>query len=504
MKIATPDQMAHLENIAYQEGHQEAVFMEEAGSGVGLIVHEYVERFGLEHQVILICGKGNNAGDAYVAGSHLLLLDYHVHAYQLFPLAECSPLCQQNAHRFAKEGGTITEVQYGDEVPFLEDGIIIDGIFGTGFRGEVEEPIKSIIASANASGLPILSIDIPSGLDGETGVVQGEAIEAAQTAFLGLPKLGFFIRDGWNKVGKLKHVDFGLPREIIEDFTSQIEMLSIDFLLPFLPKVIRNRSKYEAGYVVALAGSPGMSGAAYLSSMSALRSGAGIVRLLYPDGMQAEMASSPWELVKTAYDSNNSEDVLAHINRASAVYIGPGMGRSPTTFSLLKNILPYVEVPCVIDADALNIIAEENLGVPEEAILTPHLGELYRLLGLTERQPLDLDFLKRCQNYAEEKRIILVVKGGPTFIFQRDKATYVNPVGDPGMATAGSGDVLTGLIAGLLSQGVPPHGAACLGVYLHGLAGEAAAEERTPFCMTASDLIGYFPEAFTFSWFNLS
>ncbi|MGK5594462.1 MAG: NAD(P)H-hydrate dehydratase [Parachlamydiaceae bacterium] len=503
MKIATPTQMSQLEQMAYQEGHQEAVFMEEAGSGVGLIVHEFTERFGLEHQVILLCGKGNNAGDTYVAGAHLQLLDYHVHAYQLFPLSECSPLCQQNAQRFSQEGGLITAVNDGDEIPFPEDGVILDGIFGTGFKGDVAEPIKSFIASANNSGLPIIAVDIPSGLNGETGEATGEVIEASQTAFLGLPKLGFFIREGWNKVGKLKHVDFGLPRDLIEEFSTTIEMLSIDFLLPFLPKIIRNRSKYDAGYVVALSGSPGMTGAANLSSMAALRSGAGFVRLMYPEGMQAELASSPWEVVKTAYDPDNEESVLFHLNHASSAFIGPGIGRLPKTRALLREVLSKIKTPCVIDADALTIIAEDRLVIPEGAILTPHHGELHRLLSLETKQPLDLAFLRRCQEYADDKDITLVVKGGPTFILKKGEPIYVNPVGDPGLATAGSGDVLTGLIAGLLAQKVPPHSAACLGVYLHGLAGEAAAEEQTSYCMTSSDLLNFFPEAFTFSMFNL-
>lgn len=502
MKVATPEQMAHLERIAYQEGSLESDFMEEAGSGVGLIVHEFAEKFALEHQVVLLAGKGNNAGDAYVAGLHLLHLDYYVHAYQLFPLSDCTPLCQQNASRFVKEGGVITELKFDEEIFFPEDGIILDGIFGTGFRGVVEEPVKSIIASANLSGLPIISVDIPSGLNGETGVAEGECIEASQTAFLGLPKLGFFIRDGWNKVGKLRYVDFGLPREIIDDFATDFEMLSIDFLLPFLPKVVRNRNKYEAGYVVGLSGSPGMPGAAMLSSLAALRSGAGYVRLLHPEGMQAELSSCPWEIVRSPFGPNSGDEILAYMNRASAAYIGPGIGRQSKVKSLLKALLPHVEVPCVLDADALSIIAEDRLEIPEGAILTPHMGEMHRLLGFTTRHILDQAFLKTCKNYAEEKQITLVLKGGPTFIFEKNRPIYICPVGDPGMATAGTGDVLTGMIAGLAAQGLAPLGAACLGVYLHGLAGEEAADEKTSYCMIASDLLKFLPEAFTFSVFN--
>lgn len=499
MKVVTPHEMSALEKRAYAEGSSEEIFMEEAGSGVALVVHELAERALLEHQVTLLCGKGNNAGDAYVAGIHLLHLDYHVHAYQLEPLEECSPLCQKNAQRFQKEGGILTELNYGDEINFPIDGMIIDGIFGTGFRGRVEEPYATYILEANSSGLPIIAVDIPSGLNGETGIVEGPAIVAYETAFLGLAKWGFFIGDGWNHVGKLRFVDFGLPEEIIEEMDAKMEMLSAEMLIQTLPKVVRTRNKYEAGYVVGLTGSPGMSGAAILSCLSALRGGAGIVRMLHPDGMQAELSSAPWELIKTPYGPNSGDEILAHINRASSAFIGPGIGKLPKTRALLKSILHRITVPCIIDADALTIIAEEDLPFPETTILTPHLGEMHRLLKFNTHHPLDLHFLEICQNYAEQKKVTLVVKGGPSFIFEPGQPISVSPVGDPGMATAGTGDVLTGLIAALSAQGISPHNAARLGVYIHGIAGEQIAEEKTPYCMIASDLLNAFPTAFSFA-----
>lgn len=499
MKVVTPHEMSLLEKKAYAEGHSDEIFMEEAGSGVALVVHELAERALLEHQVILLCGKGNNAGDAYVAGVHLLHLDYHVHAYQLEPLEECSPLCQKNAQRFQKEGGIITELKYGDEINFPIDGMIIDGIFGTGFHGRVEEPYSSYIFEANSSGLPIIAVDIPSGLNGEMGDVEGSAIVAYETAFLGLPKQGFFIGDGWNHVGKLRYVDFGLPEDIIDEMDAKLDMLSAEMLIQTLPKVVRTRNKYEAGYVVGLTGSPGMSGAAILSCTSALRGGAGIVRMLHPEGMQVELSSAPWELIKTPYGPNSGDEILAHINRASSAFIGPGIGKLPKTRALLKSILHRITVPCVIDADALTIIAEEELPFPEKAILTPHLGEMHRLLKFNTHHPLDFNFLEICQNYAEEKKVTLVVKGGPSFIFEPGWPISVSPVGDPGMATAGTGDVLTGLIAAISAQGLSPHNAARLGVYIHGISGEQAAEEKTPYCMIASDLLNAFPTAFSFA-----
>lgn len=491
--------MNDLEQQAYRDGASDRDFMEEAGSGVGLVVHEYAERFGLEHQIIMLCGKGNNAGDAYVAGIHLLHLDYHVHAYQLFPLKECSALCQENAARFLQEGGLITEVGFDDEIHYPLDGIIIDGIFGTGFKGEVAEPIASRIKDANESGLPIIAVDIPSGLNGETGRVEGNVIQAAETAFLGLPKIGFFLLDGWNAAGKLRYVDFGLGEEYIEEASSEFEMLTEELLLPLLPPIKRNRNKYEAGYVVGIAGSPEMPGASILSSISALRGGAGIVRLFHPDGMQNLLASSPYEIIKTAYDVRDLDPIFEELSRAACAFIGPGMGRAAATKKFLTSLLPQIKVPCVIDADALNLLAEKDVQLPAKTILTPHVGEMLRLLHRKNHPQMNLDFLRLCQEYAETRGVTLVLKGAPTYIFQSGKPIHISPVGDPGMATAGTGDVLTGLIAALLAQKLQPHDAACLGVYIHGVAGEQAALELTSYCMVASDLLDFFPTAFAFA-----
>src|ERR1700722_7799059 len=212
MKVVSSHQMSDLESLAYRDGCSESDFMEEAGSGVALVVHDYAERHNLSHTVILLCGKGNNAGDAYVAGIHLLHLDYEVYAIQAAPIAQCSRLCKTNYERFMSEGGRVAET-FSE---FPPNGIIIDGLFGTGFRGKSEDPYASLIRLANSSGLPIIAVDIPSGLHGETGAVEGEAIIAEETAFLGLPKTGFFLREGWNRVGRLEYVDFGLPKKYIE------------------------------------------------------------------------------------------------------------------------------------------------------------------------------------------------------------------------------------------------------------------------------------------------
>lgn len=499
MKIVTSREMSDLETRAYKDGLQEDEFMEKAGEGVAFIVNEYVENHFTEPHILLLCGKGNNAGDAYVAGLRLLEMEYEVTALQVVPINQTGNLCRQNYHRFIEAGGKIWDGTTPlAQLIHSEIGVIVDGLFGTGFHGTVQEPFASIIDLVNKSGKPIIAIDIPSGLNGETGAIEGEVVVAAETAFLALPKLGFFLREGWDCVGKLRYVDFGLPAEYVEASPSKMMMLTADFLQPLLPKVRRSRHKYQAGYVVGLACSPEMPGAGIMAAHAALRGGAGIVRLLYPEGMSAELSSAPVELIKTAYNPQEPAKILACLNKASAVFIGPGLGVTKSIHKMLTEILPKIEVPCVLDADALAFLAEHKIALPSTTILTPHHGEFAKLANKAFEE-IDWELLEFCQKYADEKRVTLVLKGGPTFIFHHDRPITVNPTGDPGMATAGSGDVLTGLIAALLAQGMPAQHAAMMGVYVHGLAGEHAALDHTSYCMTATDIINYFPEALMFS-----
>lgn len=499
MRIVTSQEMSALEAQAYHAGYREADFMEKAGAGVAFIVSDYLERHGLDPRVLLLCGKGNNAGDAYVAGTHLLGMEYEVTAIQVVPIEQTSALCQEHYKVFIEEGGHLWDGSYPVERLFLGVGIIVDGLFGTGFRGTVQEPFASIIELANRSQRPIIAIDIPSGLSGESGAVEGEVIIAAETAFLGLPKLGFFLREGWDCVGKLRYVDFGFPQQYVDEAAAPTTMLTAEFLKPLLPKLRRSRHKYQAGYVVALAGSPLFPGAGLLAATAALRGGAGIVKLLYPEGMRGSLAMAPPELIMAPYSVDDADMVVQELNRASSVLIGPGLGRDKAVKELLERILPLVEVPAVLDADVLNFLSESSLELPRNAILTPHRGELARLLKLGHIEEVDESLLAECKAFVSQRKTTLLLKGGPTFIFHPDKPVAVNPAGDPGMATAGSGDVLTGLLAALLAQGMPPPHAAMMGAFLHGVAGEHAAYDYTSYCMTASDIISYFPEAMLFS-----
>lgn len=495
-KVVTSQQMAAIEGYAYEEGFQEESFMERAGKGVAEHASEFCFKYQLPKRLILLCGKGNNGGDAHVAGCYLIDKGFELVAYQIGPLEKCSYLCQKNYERLKNKGVEINLINEAEEVDFSQRGLIIDALFGTGLKSAPREPYAGIINKANHSGLPILSVDIPSGLNGDNGASEGASIKASTTIFLGLPKKGFFLDKGWNLVGELNHVDFGLPKTHIDHADTDLSMFNKSDFSRLIPSPVRNQHKYQAGYVVGVAGSPGMPGAANLSSSASLRAGAGIVRLLHPKGMEGELSSSVYELIKTPYSHGDYSFIIDHINQATAAFVGPGLGLNNATRELLQALLPHVEKPIVLDADALNVIAEQDFDYPEHTIITPHIGEMRRLLQTEEKRPVDRDFLRICQTYVEEKKVTLILKGGPSFVLHPGTSPVVVPYGNPGMATAGSGDVLTGVVAAMLAHGLLPRNAALCGVFAHAYAGDCAAEEVTPFSMVASDITKNLPEAF--------
>lgn len=491
MKVIDAETMAIIESKAYLQGHSPQEFMEEAGNNIGRGAQVFIKEKMLGDKVLLLCGKGNNGGDAFVAGCHLLNQGFRVTAIQIESPDKCSPLCQQNGLRFLNLGGSILK-EYPN--PITGYGVILDGLFGTGFRGEVKEPYASLINAANASHIPILAVDIPSGLNGTTGEVLGPVIKAAKTFFLGLPKTGFFLRNGWEHVGELEFAAFGMPHELIDLTPAVFDLLRMDELS--LPPINRTWHKYQRGYVMGLAGSPGMPGAALLASLAALRAGSGMVRLLHPDGMQAELAFAPYEVIRIPYKNEEAEDVMARLNKATSNFIGPGIGKAEKTADFLNRVVPRLEKPVVIDADGLSLLAEKPFDLPKQTILTPHTGEMERLLPEIAPFSYTKEALKKCQIFAEQRKVTLILKGPITFIFHPGKTITVNTVSDPGMATAGSGDVLTGILASLLAQGLDCYNASRLGVFLHGLAGHIAADKKTSRGMIASDIIAEISSAF--------
>lgn len=494
LKVVAAKEMARMEAMAYADGHSEQTFMENAGSAIAAAVIEFIEKRRLPKTVTLLVGKGNNGGDAFAAGVQLLQKGIKTKAVHIYSLDDCSPLCKKMYEKFRAKGGTIHYVQ-GQEFRF-EEGLILDGLVGTGFRGKAEGILALAIEKANLSGHPIIAIDIPSGLNGTTGEAETIAIQATQTIFLGLPKVGFFLKQGWDHVGELKYASFGLPEKYIASAKAAAFLLNESHIKSCFPPIKRTRHKYQAGYVLSIAGSPGMPGAALLASFSALRAGAGIVRLFHPPGMEAELSAAPYELIREGWDSKKMGRLEKEAERAKTVLIGPGIGRTPTAKKMLHQILKKIALPMVIDADALFFLAENpDWKLSKGSIVTPHHGEMNLLLARFKSEKKNGMF-EQCQAFAQEKKATVILKGAPTIIFHPGTTPLIITRGDPGMATAGSGDVLTGIIAGMLAQGLDPRTAAALSVYLHGRSGEMAASFMTSYCMTASDLIEFLPDSF--------
>lgn len=491
MKIVTSTEMACIEKESMAEGASSENYMRGAGEGVARCIFDYVKKNHLPKLATLLIGKGNKGGDAYVAGIELLKNGFNVLALYIYDSKECSELNQLFHTKFIEQGGKTLHLQQLNTCVF--QGVIIDGLLGTGCKGEVEGFLKEVIRQANASGLPILSIDIPSGLNGNTGEVKGEAIHAAETYYLGLPKWGFFVRGGYDKIGKLIHVDFGLDKKYVEKAEGVAELFEASSI--YLPEIKRSQHKYQRGYVLAIAGSKGMAGAAMLSCLATLRAGAGIVRLFYPQEIEKEISSAFKELIKVSWDCENIDPIISEAKRAGSMMIGPGIAyHEPTLKSILK-ILSKVKIPCVIDAGALEIFAKEASHYSKECILTPHRQEFLRCLDL-DKETSEEEIWKQAQSFVKKKQIVLILKGAPTVIFCPGHLPVVIARGDPGMATAGSGDVLTGIIAALLAQKISAKEAAILGVYIHALSGEKAAKAKTSYSMIASDLIEQLPEVF--------
>lgn len=486
-KVVTVKEMARIEKKAVDGGASEQTFMENAGKGIAEATCDFVTERHLEKKAILLVGKGNNGGDAYAAGCRLLERGFSVLAWHLFPLKECSALCQKMHERFSQKGGKVET----HEIAFGDKGVILDGILGTGFHGKLETKLINAIVQANNSGLPILAIDIPSGLDGDTGNVHPIAIRAHTTFSLEIHKAGFFLNEGWDHVGKLVLIPFGLGQQYKDAVKAEAHLVNVEKLRTLFPPIKRSRHKYETGYVLGFAGSQTMPGAAILASFATLKSGAGIVRLFHPKDATPMFAQAPYEIIREAWDGKNQKHIKEEMKRAKSAFIGPGMGRSVAARKAVKSLLNLLSIPIVVDADALYFLAESpSWSLPKHTILTPQRMEMKRLCAFEE------NLLGNCQALAEKKKATIVLKGGPTFVFHPKTVPLIVVQGHPALATAGTGDVLTGMIAALLAQGFSPRNAAAVGATLHGIAGEIAAEKRTSYCVSASDLFTFLPDAF--------
>lgn len=486
--------MRKIEKIAVDSGTSVETLMEQAGRETAAFIVSFVQKQNLEKKACIIAGTGNNGGDGYVVARYLLQEDFTVQVVQAGVLDQTS-LTKKQRRRYEARGGKVVDLANA-KIMLAHDGVIVDALFGTGLNKRLQNDAVNIIQAINSSKLPVIAVDIPSGLNAETGEVLDVAVKASVTCTMEFPKRGFFFDAGWNHVGDVVSLPIGLKRAA-ETLAPSLFTLETEDAKSLLPPIVRNRHKYERGFVVGLAGSHGMAGAALMTSLAALKAGAGIVHLLHPEEYSLEFCTPPLEVVKIPYAKDDIQSILQRLEKATGVFIGPGLGTGPTQAALLEAIWPKCSKKMVVDADALTWLSSAKgaaFGPLPNAILTPHLGELHRFM--TEKKPVTFSLIQECQKFADDNVTNLILKGGPSFLFSHGSTPVVQMQGDPGMATAGAGDVLTGILAALLSEGLSPRDAMLLGSWLHGTAGECGAKEETSYSMTALSIINHLPDAF--------
>lgn len=487
-KITTALAMAEMEKRAIEEHDATgAEYMDLAADGITALILDFLNEN--QGEIVILCAKGNNSGDAYAVGERLLSKGHQVTALQISNLEESSPLCQSHAKVFCKKGGIILTGDKIKNFSFPSGCLIIDGLLGTGFHGKVEGEMAKLIERVNHLHCGVIAIDIPSGVAGDTGRVEGAAIYADLTIYLGLIKVGHLYNQGYEHVGELAHVNFGISAHYIDELTPFAYLVNPEVIYKNIPRHSRTANKYQVGQVGIVAGCDKYPGAAIIAAHAALRTGAGLVRHYHQEGMGALLTSMAPEVIRTTF---SVEAIEEEKDRIKALLVGPGLGRGARVPKMLEAIYAIGQFPLVIDADALFFFEK----IDRLAVLTPHRGELCRLLGCSIDVD-DLQLLEKTQQFANQHRTTVVVKGAPTTIVSFEGPKVVIPYGNPGMASGGMGDALGGMIASLIAQGMPPREGAILGATLHALAGDRAARCKSEASMTASDLIEAIPHIYT-------
>lgn len=498
MKACTAAEMREIDRRAADEfGLPTLLLMENAGRAVAAAARRWLPRRG--GRGLVVAGRGNNGGDGLVAARHLANAG---HTVQIWLLAEPDALRGEVRLNFeiVQRMGLAVSTTPPDR---LNADVIVDALYGTGLQGDVRPEAAAAIERMNAADAPVVAVDLPSGLESDTGRWRTACVQATVTVTLGLPKIGLLLWPGRERVGELCVDDIGLPPALREDPALLHEWLDPPTVAAWLPRRAPTAHKGDAGRVLLLAGSAGMSGAAALAALGALRGGAGLVTVAVPRSLQDVMASKLTEAMTVGLPETPGRALAAtaltalppSAREVDVLAIGPGLGRDPETGTLVRTLLREWTRPLVVDADALNLVAPAGPGsFPPEAVVTPHPGELARLLG-TDVATVESNRVDAARRASREFRCVVVLKGAASLIAAPDGRLAINSTGTPAMATGGVGDVLTGLVAALLGQGLPPFEAAAAAVYLHGLAGELAAADVGGIGMLASDLAERLPRA---------
>lgn len=514
MVVVTAQEMRELDRLTIQKhGVPGAVLMERAGEST---VEALVQRFPhIRHErVLIVAGKGNNGGDGLVVARKLRDLRVASDVVLCASRGDLFGDARTSLEKYLEAGGEVVEAKEEGAVAVIRDrlpsaALVVDALLGTGLREPVRGVFAEVIEGVNSSGLPVVAVDIPSGLHADLGIPFDVSIQADLTVTFGYPKLGQTILPGARYCGQLVVVDIGLSEDALSEVGPRRRLTEGSDVAPYFGDRDPDAHKGEFGHLLILGGSRGKTGAAVLAARAAMRVGCGLVTLAVPRSVQAVAASHLVEVMTEGLsdDGNGApsfsseREVEDLLQGKQAVVVGPGMGMSEGSARLVRWIMGRAEVPVVYDADALNRLAEEVrihslkrvFAGEQKRILTPHPGEMARLAGVTseEVQKNRVDIAER---FARDSGAVVVLKGARTLIAMPDGRLRINPTGNPGMASAGMGDVLSGIIGGLGVQGLGDDEAVWTGVYLHGAAGDRLKSQKGEMGMIASDLIEDLPE----------
>jgi NAD(P)H-hydrate epimerase len=484
--------------------------MENAGRGATRVL---LEQFGDQARagVGVFCGKGNNGGDGFVIARCLAEKGIDVSVYLLAKTAALKGDAAANLERLVPLDIRVIEIP--DEDTFsktkssLSDyGLLVDAILGTGLTSDVKGFFKTVINFINAlnrNGIAVFAVDIPSGLNADTGQPCGTCIRAQGTATFGLAKIGHFTYPGAEYTGTLEIIDIGIPGSIVQAVGPKQYLLTSQQIRNYFKPRSADTHKGRTGHLLVIAGSPGKTGAAAMTAMSAMRAGAGLVTLGIAESLNPILETQVLEVMSALLPENQNgvlgNSALKDIKKMEAgktcLAIGPGIGQAEETRSLVKKIINQSQIPVVIDADGLNNIAGQTQLLKKikcPAVLTPHPGEMARLMDVTPAE-VQQNRLQCARDFATNFKVHLVLKGAATVIAHPDGSAYVNATGNPGMASGGMGDVLTGVLAGFITQGFSPEAAAHAAVYVHGAAADTLAKTIGPIGYLASEVMNAIP-----------
>lgn len=495
------------------------LLMENAGSSLHSTLESYFE--DLESELIaIICGKGNNGGDGMVLARHLTQRQIYPDVYLLGEVEEVSGDARTNLDAYLKTGEAVQEITDLEQWKEVSDGlekydVIVDALLGTGITKPLEGLYSEVVSTINLTQAFVLSVDIPSGMFSDSLTEGPQCVEASTTVTFSAPKIAHIFNENQEVLGELHVAPIGSPAQLLDTKEHYLNLLTGEEISLYLPQWLAKSHKGDFGHTVIVAGSRGKSGAAALSAGAALRAGAGLVTICLPQNIQDVVASFQPEVMTEGLPSTEqgtlaasaTDPLLSLLEGKNAVAVGPGLGRNQETVELVHRLVRQSKVPLILDADALNAFEDKVDKLRNDhlqpLILTPHPGEFSRLVGRPTHEILPLR-VELARQMAEEKGVWVVLKSFRTLIAQPDGQVFATPLGNPGMATAGMGDVLTGTIAALVgiysAQGMSePHHisqAVQVGVYLHGLAGDLAALEVGIQALTAGDVVAHLGQAY--------